>query len=375
MPTAEIGQKEVMFNIDIVQQPDVLIGQFGSLGRIRLNRPKALNSVTLDMVRRMSGALERFEEALEVAAVLITGEGEKGFCAGGDIRAIYESGRAGTHLADDFRREEYVLNARIDTFAKPYVAIMDGITMGGGVGISAHGSHRIVTDRTRLAMPETTIGFFPDVGGTWLLSRAPGETGTYLGLTGESIGAADALYVGLADVYVPSVNLPDLVNALETLPALAGHDRVRKIIEPFTRKAGPSALAEHRRLIDRVFASDDVEDILAALDQSDTAFAAKTKAALLAKSPTSLKLTLRLLRLGRTSASLCECLEREFAAGGKVLQGLDFYEGVRAAVIDKDRKPRWRPDHLSAVTRDAVDAYLAAVAEPVFHDRVRILGK
>lgn len=356
----------------IMQEAPVLIDQTGPLGRIRLNRPRALNSLTLDMVRAISDALDRFEEDPDVACVLITGEGDRGLCAGGDIRAIYDSGRAGTDLAATFWREEYILNARIKGFPKPYVAIMDGITMGGGVGVSAHGGHRIVTERTRLAMPETGIGFFPDVGGTWLLARSPGEIGTYLGLTGEQIGASDAIYAGLADVFVPPANLPDLINALETLPAPAGNDKVRKTIERFAQPAAPAPLQERRGEIDRTFASDTIEAILAALAQSDTEFATKTRATLLSKSPTSLKLTLRLLRLGRESASLEECLEREFVADCKIMGGHDFYEGVRAAVIDKDRNPRWSPDRLDQISDNDIEAYLSAVPEPVFPVRSNV---
>jgi enoyl-CoA hydratase len=356
----------------IIQGAPVLIERAGSLGRIRLNRPKALNSLTLDMVRSISAALDDFEGDPHVAAVLITGEGERGLCAGGDIRALYDSGRAGTTLAETFWREEYVLNARIKNFPKPYIAVMDGITMGGGVGLSAHGSHRIVTERTRLAMPETGIGFFPDVGGTWLLGRSPGEIGTYLGLTGEQIGASDAIYAGLADVFVPTSALAGLVDALETLPTGAGGDRVKKILEPFALPVEPTPIQEKRAEIDRAFAADEIETILASLGQSDTEFAGKTRATLLSKSPTSLKLTLRLIRLARASSGLEDCLEREFAAGRKMFTGRDFYEGVRAAVIDKDRNPRWSPARLDEISDRDVDAYLTAAPEPVFPARSRV---
>jgi enoyl-CoA hydratase len=352
-----------------IDEPQVLIDRAGSVGRIRLNRPKALNSLTLEMVRKISAALDDFVGDPHVAAVLVTGEGERGLCAGGDIRALYHSGRTGTDLAETFWRDEYVLNARIKNYPKPYVAIMDGITMGGGVGISAHGSHRVVTERTRVAMPETGIGFFPDVGGTWLLARSPGEIGTYLGLTGEPVGAADAIYAGLADFLVPVATLPGLVEALETLPAGVDGEYVRTIIEAFATSVGPPPIQEHRAEIDDAFAADEIATILASLARSDTEFARKTGATLRAKSPTSLKLTLRLLRLARTSTSLEQCLEREFAAGRKMLRGHDFCEGVRAAVIDKDRNPRWSPAMLDEIGDDDVEAYLIAAPEPVFPDR------
>ncbi|MDR3440514.1 enoyl-CoA hydratase/isomerase family protein [Telmatospirillum sp.] len=347
----------------------VLIDRTGALGRLRLNRPQALNSLTLDMVRRISQALDHFEKDPDIAAVLVTGEGDRAFCAGGDIRALYEAGRAGEALPETFWREEYALNARIDRFPKPYIAVMDGITMGGGVGLSSHGSHRIVTERTRLAMPETGIGFFPDVGGTWLLGHGPGEIGTYLGLTGEQAGASDAIYAGLADTFVPSQDLGGLTEALTALPAGIPDDAVTALIERFAKPVEPTPMQEDRAEIDRIFKGERIEEIVVALEQSASEFLLKAHRTILAKSPTSLKLTLRLLRLARTSASLEECLEREFAAGHKVIAGHDFYEGVRAAVIDKDRNPHWSPSRLEQVSDSDIEAYLSAATEPVFPAR------
>ena len=196
-------------------EPTIIVQAEGSLGRIRLNRPRALNSLTLEMVRQIAEAPDHFEGDARIAAVLLTGEGDRGLCAGGDIRAIYESGRSDGRLALAFWREQYTLDSRIAHFCKPYIAVMDGLTMGGGVGLSAHSSIRVVTERTRLAMPETGIGYFPD---TWLLSHAAGESGTYIGLTGEPIGAADAIFSGLADLCVPSANVAALISALGTAP-------------------------------------------------------------------------------------------------------------------------------------------------------------
>lgn len=341
-------------------EAEILTGRTGALGRIRLNRPKALNSLTLGMVRAMARALDRFEADGAVGAVLVTGEGERGFCAGGDIKAIFASRRDGTALAAEFWREEYRLNARIASYPKPYVAIMDGITMGGGVGLSAHGRHRVVTERTRLAMPETGIGFLPDVGATWLLARAPGETGTYLGLCGEAVGGADAIALGLADALVPSADLPALVAALEALPSAAGDSEVRRAIERFAIAGGPAPMVGARAEIDRAFAGDAVEAMVDALAASTTEFAARARASLAAKSPTSLKLTLRLLRAARAGAGLEACLEREYAAALAITAGPDFREGVRAAVIDKDRRPRWRPATLAEVGEAEIDALLVA---------------
>ncbi len=337
----------------------------GSVGRIHLNRPRAINALTLPMIHEMAAALARFAADPAVALVLVTGAGERGLCAGGDIRALYERGRDGSGFGADFFRAEYRMNAQIAGYAKPYVAIMDGITMGGGVGISAHGSVRIVTERTRLAMPETGIGFFPDIGGTWLLARAPGELGTYLGLSGESIGGADAIAAGLADDLVPSSALPALVDALCALPPTALRADVRAVVARFAQPAA-SPLAAHQGEIDTAFGGDDVAAILAALAASGTDFARAAQDSLARKSPTSLKLTLRLLRAARHSASLRDCLEREFIAAHQVLASDEFHEGVRAAVIDKDRNPHWNPASLDAVTEAVLAPYFTPRADTLF---------
>jgi enoyl-CoA hydratase len=357
---------EMIADDNMAVQQSILVERVGSLGRIRVNRPKALNSLTLDMVRLMSQALDQFAGDPQIAMVLVTGEGERGLCAGGDIRLLYDSSRSDPHQGETFWREEYILNARIGKYPKPYIAIMDGITMGGGVGISAHGSHRIVTERTRLAMPETGIGFFPDVGGTWILSHGPGEIGTYLGLTGAQIGGADAIYAGLADRLVPTTALPALIDSLSGLPVGSTNDMVMAVV---TSHAGPvevAPLQENRAEIDRIFFTDDVETIIASLRQSTSPFAAKTCETLLAKSPTSLKVTLKLLRLARASKSLEDCLNREFSVARNLFIDHDFHEGVRAAVIDKDRNPRWSPASLDEVDDDKINAYFAAAPEPVF---------
>ena len=346
----------------MLESPDILVETVGALGRIRLNRPKAINALTLEMIQTFQAALTGFENDPAVAAVLVTGEGERGLCAGGDIRLLYEHRHEGTGFGTTFFRAEYRMNAHIAAYRKPYIAIMDGITMGGGIGISAHGTVRIVTERTRAAMPEAGIGFFPDIGATWLLSRAPGEIGTFLGLTGEGIGGADAIYAGLTDFFVPSAKLPALVEALSALPATATLADIRALAHGFAEMA-PPPLAAHRAEIDAAFAHDRVEEIDAALDASGTAFAQKTLAVMAQKSPTSMKVILRLLRLGRASASMKECQEREFAAAHTVLASDEFYEGVRAAVVDKDRSPRWQPPTLAAVGEDVLAPYFKP-AEP-----------
>lgn len=345
---------------------EVLTGRTGALGLIALNRPRVINSLSRTMIHQIEAALDTFETDPSIAAVLVTGEGERGFCAGGDIRMLYESGRAGSPDAQEFLREEYRLNGRIGRYPKPYVVIMDGITMGGGVGLSGHASHRIATDTTKLAMPETGIGFFPDVGATWLLSHAPGELGTYMGLTGEPIGPADAIAAGFADCFVPVDGLKTLAERLATLPAGADAKTVSNLIAPFARTAPEGQFATNRALIDRCFAFDTVEQILAALDAEDNDFATRAKATMLIKSPTSLKVTLALLRAGRTSPTLETCLAREFSATAQTLKTPDFYEGIRAAIIDKDRNPRWAPASLDEVGPEIVEAFLRPHPQPLF---------
>ena len=337
----------------------VIIEKRGGAGIIRLNRPKAINSLTLPMVRDLFQALQRFEEDPDVSCVVLTGEGDRGLCAGGDL------GKAGDPQVLDFWREEFPLNYRIARFAKPYIALMDGIVMGGGVGISAHGSHRIVTERTKLAMPETGIGYFPDVGGSWLLPRAPGECGTWLGMTGNAVTAADAIYAGFADYSVPSDRLDGLV---QDLSQAADTDSIEAAIMAHAVEADEGVLSINRDIIDATFRFDTVEEIFAALSARADAFSRETLEVLQKRSPTSLKLTLKLLRLGRESASLIECLEREFAAGTEILRQHDFYEGVRAALVDKDRNPLWQPARLDEVREEDIAPYFVAHSGNLFPD-------
>ncbi|EMS96792.1 3-hydroxyisobutyryl-CoA hydrolase [Agrobacterium tumefaciens str. Cherry 2E-2-2] len=343
----------------------VIVEKRGGAGVIRLNRPKAINSLTLPMVRDLFQALQRFEEDAGVSCVVLTGEGDRGLCAGGDVRIIHDLGKAGDPQVLDFWREEFPLNYRIARFGKPYIALMDGIVMGGGVGISAHGSHRIVTERTKLAMPETGIGYFPDVGGSWLLPRAPGECGTWLGLTGNAVTAADAIYAGFADYLVPSDRLDGLV---QDLSQAADTDSIETAIAAHAVEAGEGVLSINRDIIDATFRFDTVEEIFEALSARHDAFSRETLEVLQKRSPTSLKLTLKLLRLGRESASLIECLEREFAAGTEILRQHDFYEGVRAALVDKDRNPRWQPARLEEVREEDIAPYFAAHSGNLFPD-------
>lgn len=351
----------------IASEPHVLIEKSGALGLITLNRPKALNSLTFEMVGLFDDALTRFEEDAGVAAVFVSGTGERGLCAGGDIRQVLESVKAGTSLAAGFWRKEYRFNSRIGRYPKPYVVVMDGITMGGGVGVSAHGNHRIVTERLRLAMPETGIGFFPDVGATWLLTRKPGEFGLFMGLTGEIIGPEDAIRMGLADVFVPSGRIAELRGALELLPADSTAADVDAVIADFAEAPPASPITtEDRAVIDRAFAHDTIEDVLQALEAEEGAFAARVLAVMRSRSPTALKVAIRMLRAGRDSASLEQCLDREYAGSVATLALADFHEGVRAAVIDKDRNPRWSPATLAEVTDASIAHFFAPHDDPPF---------
>ncbi len=351
--------------MDNGNQSEVIVERRGTAGIIRLNRPKALNSLTTPMVRAIAAALEEFVADPSVASVVIMGEGERGFCAGGDIRAIHMSGRAGDGLAETFWREEFRLNHRIANYPKPYVALMDGITMGGGVGLSSHGRHRIVTERTRLAMPETGIGYFPDIGATWLLPHMPGESGTWMALTGLDINAADAIHAGLADFYIPSARLEEAVRQVADLPAGSSSDDVDAALRQLSQQPGEGSLQANAAMIDRAFHFNSVEDIVSALAREEGEFAAETRRVMLTRSPTSLKLALRLLRAGRQSRTLAECLARELGACMHILLGADFYEGVRAAVIDKDRNPKWSPPTIALVNDEMIGRFFEPAKPPL----------
>ena len=340
---------------------DLIARREGSCGVIRLNRPKAINAVTLEMFRDVDKALDRFEADPSVAVILLEGAGERGLCAGGDIRALWEDSKLRGDLGKILWREEYILNARIAKFAKPYVAFMDGIVMGGGVGLSAHSRHRVVTERTRLAMPEVGLGFFPDVGGTWLLSHSPGEIGTYFGLTGQTMNGPDAIYARFADAVVPSGELAALREALTNARAGETSTDIKTLIDGFAtgETAGPVAAMQSK--IDGWFAHDRMEEIVASLMRDGSELAQATLKKLNEKSPRGMAVTLKLLRLARASSSLEQCLVREYRAALEVFASDDFREGVRAAVIDKDRNPKWSPPRIEDVTPEMVAPYFAEI--------------
>jgi enoyl-CoA hydratase/carnithine racemase len=332
-------------------------------GIITLDRPAALNSLNLDMVRAMTATLLAWRNDPRVSAVLVKGSSERAYCAGGDIRFFHQKGSAsatgGAALIEDFFTEEYALNYLIHTYPKPYVALMDGVVMGGGMGIAQAGPPtrvRIVTERTKMAMPETGIGFFPDVGGGWFLSRATGQLGTYLGVTGEVIGAGDALYAGLADLFVPGSALTELEDAIiqgEDARATAQAFAVRfaSQIDPL-----PSRLAQHRAAIDRHFALDSVPAIIASLSAEDNEFAQATLATMHKRSPLMMCVVLAQLRRA-AHLDIADCLRLERTMVRRCFEHGEVIEGVRALAIDKDHAPQWQPSTLEQVTAERVEKF------------------
>lgn len=343
-------------------RPELQVSREGRVGFIRLDRPQALNSLTLGMVRGLARALDDFGDDPDIAAVVISGSGGRAFCAGGDLRALFERRHDDPDLYKIFWREEYAIDSWIARFPKPYVAVMDGIVMGAGVGLSAHGNCRIVTERTRLAMPETRIGFIPDVGATWLLTRE-GGAGTYMALSGDAVGGADAIRLGLADLLVDSDRIPELMAALSRVRRA---EEVESMVAGFARPPGEAPLARHEALLDAAMTGDTVEAVLEALARDASSFARHAASEIAARSPTSLKLTLALLKRARTAPSVETCLTNEFRAACALLATHDLYEGVRAAIIDKDRRPRWAPATLGQVDEAVIARLLAGTgaAEP-----------
>jgi enoyl-CoA hydratase len=350
----------------MLSNSDTLFERRGTAGLVTLNRPQALNAVSHVMVRALAQQLAEWEADPAVTRVIVTAAPGKAFSAGGDLRALYDLGRAGRFdEALGYFRDEYALNALIKRYRKPYVALIDGIVMGGGVGISVHGSHRVAGDRFTFAMPEVSIGFFPDIGATWFLPRMPGELGTYCALTGERLDPADGVAAGIATHRVASARFPDLVEAL------CGAVPVDAILGAFAQPAGEGPVAPRRGSIDRLFAHNRVEDILAALDAAasqngtqqgtDAAFASATAALMRTKSPTSLKIVLEQMRRG-SALDFTQCMRTEFRIVSRVVQEHDLYEGIRAVIIDKDQAPRWQPPTLAAVSAAEVERHFAPLA-------------
>ena len=350
---------------------EVRFARRGPLGVITMTRPKALNALTLSMIRTIHPQLAAWAAEDNLRAVVIEGEGERAFCAGGDVRAIWEAGKASHaagepgRLTADFFREEYRLNHLIYHYPKPYIALIDGITMGGGVGLSIHGAVRIATERTLFAMPETAIGLFPDVGGSWFLPRLPGGIGLYLALSGERLKAPDCLYAGIATHWAPAARLGQIVEALTAADWDQGLAGVRRALRPLTGHPGEAGiLPALRPAIDRCFArKESVEQVLQALEREASDWARQTLATLARRSPTSMKVTFEQLRRG-AAQSFDESMIMEYRLSQAAMQsGADFYEGTRALLIDKDHAPKWNPARLEDVSDELVRSYFAPLGK------------
>ncbi|NKY89154.1 enoyl-CoA hydratase/isomerase family protein [Nocardia veterana] len=350
-----------------MSEAEVLFDKRDGVGVITLNRPKAINALNHPMAQAILATLRDWAADDEVRTVVLTGAGERGLCAGGDIVAIHTDAKNTVANGDSayqaaespsgrFWRDEYILNAYIGRYPKPYVAIMDGIVMGGGVGLSAHGGHRIVTERSMVGMPETGIGFIPDVGGSYLLSHAPGELGTHIALTTARMSAGDAIAAGFADTFVASERIPALLQRLRETDAATA-------IAEFAEPAPESDLAAQRSWIDACYSADTVEEIVARLQRHDTPEAAKAAGDMLSKSPVALKVTLRSLRAARSVVSLEQALNAEYRVSVAALTSHDLVEGIRAQVVDKDRNPQWSPATLAEVSDDLVAGYFGALGD------------
>ncbi|QUR69910.1 enoyl-CoA hydratase/isomerase family protein [Mycobacterium spongiae] len=344
--TGNGGSDEVLTRVD------------GGVGVVTLNRPKAINSLTHTMVGLLSRVLTSWESDDAVRAVVLDGAGDRGLCAGGDVVAVYHSARSDGVEARRFWREEYLLNGQIGRFAKPYVALMDGIVMGGGVGVSAHANTRVVTDTSKVAMPEVGIGFIPDVGGVYLLSRAPGALGLHAALTGAPFSGPDAIALGFADHLVPHDQLAAFNQAIVT-------DGLDSALASYAIEPPPSALATQRDWIDQCYAGDSVADIVAALREHPTAAANDAADVIATRSPIALSVTLEAVRRAASLEKLEDVLVQDYRVSSASLRSHDLVEGIRAQLIDKDRNPKWSPATLDAVTTADVDAYFAPVDDDV----------
>jgi len=331
---------------------EILTRVDGGVGMITLNRPQAINSLTHPMVTAIHTTLAEWARDDSVRTVMMAGAGERGLCAGGDVVAIYHSAKAGGAQARAFWFDEYRLNSFIGRYPKPYVAVMDGIVMGGGVGISAHGNVRVVTDTSKIAMPEVGIGFIPDVGGTYLLSRAPGSLGLHAALTGAPFNGADAIALGFADHYVPS----DRLEAFTATVFAAGAEQA---VTAHAQQPPPSALATQRDWIDDCYAGQTVVDIVAALRGHGSGAAQEAAEIIATRSPVALAVTLTAVRRAAALSSLDEVLTQEYRVSCASLRSHDLVEGIRAQLVDKDRNPKWSPASLAAVTADDVETYFA----------------
>jgi enoyl-CoA hydratase len=342
----------------LLQDGDVLVREERALRRLTLNRPKALNALTLDMALPITALLRGWAVDPAVGTVLIDGAGERGLCAGGDIRALYDAAKSNSDLPARFWSTEYHLDVLIARYPKPVIAVMDGMVMGGGVGLSAHAANRVVTERSAIAMPEVGIGYFPDVGISFPLARAPGYVGTHLELTGDRLGAADAIYCGLADIHIPTARLPELPAALADCRTA---DDVRAKLSKMSAAPPPGRMSMARQWIDNCYSADNVEEIIARLRACDADGARSALASLEKVSPTSLKISLRNIRSAASFNRLEESFQQDYRISLACIAEHDFIEGIRAAIVDKDRNPAWRPDKLADVTAEIVERHFRSV--------------
>jgi len=347
---------------------EILLERRRALGVVTLNRPQALNTLSLAMYRAADPQLAAWDRDPSIRAILVQANGGKAFCAGGDVRAIYEARGQAAGVGDykaDFFREEYRLIERLHRSPKPHVALVDGIAMGGGMGISVNGSHRVASERTLMAMPEVQIGLFPDVGATRFLNRCPGKIGLYLALTGKRIKAADALYCGFVTHHVPHERHSAVAAVLTEVAWRAGeeHALVDEVLRGFHRDPGPAPLAALQPAIDRCFSAPDVEAILRALAKEDTEWAESAIAAIERASPISVKITFRQLEIGMAGLDIRAALALEYRMTQHVMAAHDFYEGIRAVLVDKDQKPRWQHRSLAEVTDAEVARYFESLGE------------
>ncbi|XP_062908061.1 3-hydroxyisobutyryl-CoA hydrolase, mitochondrial isoform X1 [Mobula hypostoma] len=348
----QIIQKHLM-STSTSSDKEVLLTRSGCAGIITLNRPKALNALNLSMIRQIYPQLKEWEQDSETSLVIIKGAGEKAFCAGGDIRAVTEAGKVGDRLAEDFFREEYILNNAIGSCKIPYIALIDGIVMGGGVGLSVHGHFRVATEKTLFAMPETGIGLFPDVGGGYFLPRLEGKLGLFLALTGFRMKGRDVHKAGIATHFIKSEEIPALEKDLVSLRSPSKED-VADLLNSHHFKCQADdkfTLADHMDKINRLFKTNSVEEIMENLIQDGSPFALQHLKILKKMSPTSMKITFQQLEEGARK-NLSEVLMMEYRLSQACMKGHDFYEGVRAVLIDKDQSPKWKPATLEEVTEE-----------------------
>lgn len=335
-------------------ETEVICRVDGKLGRITLNRPKVLHALTRNMCQLMTQALLGWLKDPAVTAVLIDHSGDRGFCAGGDIRVLADSGAGDGVAARDFFFVEYRLNHLMYEYPKPIVTVMDGVTMGGGVGISLPARYRVATERTLFAMPETDIGLFPDVGGGWHLPRLPGHAGLWLALTSSRVKAADCLALGIATHFIASDKLEAFKAAVGAAP-----EAIEDALNNFKSDPGPAPVAGHLADIDRLYAGGSVEAVMAALKAETTPWAQAQLETLSGKSPQTLKVAFRQLQLGAAAKTMAENMAMEYRIGARVVRMHDFLEGVRAVIVDKDRNPKWDPATLDAVSPETLDAIFA----------------